>query len=556
MSEFRPDYMTRREIIRAAGAGGAILALPSLLAACGASSSDGKEGAVGGSGTDAEIASITWMLGAAPPTLDVATGFNGYGLMVMMLGLEGLVGFGKDLKLKPILAESWSRPDPLSYVYKIRSGVTFWDGSPMTVDDVVFSLDRHLDPKAASQLSTYLGNVKSVKQTGKDEVTISLSRPDPLVEYVPAFAFVTPRAYSERLGDKLGTPGPDVNITGTGPYEVTSFSTDDGVALQRRDGYWGEKPRVRQAKLAYIGDPQTRLLALRSGEIDGVADPDFPLTQSRQWDRAPGVNTSYTPGMTSTLGFFFDVEAEPWNDVHVRRAVAHAADREGYVRAFLGGHAEPATSLVSPLLWAGLLDEEQVEEVYAKIPKYDYDLDKAKAELAKSAYPDGFTAEIKTQSIEPTTGKAAVALSETLKELNITLRVTEMSIDEWRAEVVGHKGVGMSVMWAASVLVDPADLLATHLDSAKAIPNQFNYANYKNATVDELLRDQAAATSSEERADAIGEILRIAGEELPYLPLWWPDAAMALNDQYVFEDFGGLPLAFTPDWLGRIRARA
>ena len=550
----RAQELTRREVLRSAGAAGAVLTVPGLLAACGStrSSTAAPGDGVEGRGTDAQIASITWPLGAAPTTLDPATGLNGWGQIVMALGLEGLVERDKDLKLVPLLAESWSQPDALHYVYTIRSGVTFWDGSPMTIDDVVFSIARHRDPKAGSQLSSYFTNVKSVEQSGEREVTITMARPDPVFAGIPAATFVTPKAFSEKLGKKLGAPGPKVNTMGTGPYEITSFSTDDGVTAARRSSYWGDKPTVRAVTLKYLKDPNTRLLAVKSGDVDGVSDPDFPLEQSREFDRISGVNTEYKPGhLIICLGF--NMEAEPWNDIHVRRAVAHAADREGYVRAFLAGRGDVATSVVSPVVWADVAEPDKVKDIYAKIPQYEFDLAKAKAELEQSAHAGGFSAEIKVPNAQAAFGKAMVSLAQTLGKIGIKLRVKEVTVEEWIGALYAHKNLGLSFFWYGDQ-IDPGVYPSTMFDSAKATANAFNLANFKNPTVDKLLAEDRSATDDSVRARAIGEMLRIAGEELPYLPLWWPRAAMALRERYVYEGLNSAGLG--TGWTNRIRARA
>jgi peptide/nickel transport system substrate-binding protein len=555
MTETTHSEVTRRQVLMRFGAGGAALALPGLLAACG--SSGGGDGAsrtstgkgTGGGATDAEIDSLTWSLGATPETLDIATGFSGTGTMVMALGLEGLLAFDARGALQPLLAESWSRPSLLRYVYKIREGVTFWDGTPLTAEDVAFSLARHADPRLGSQFAVYFGNVKSVKVTGPREVTVIMSAPDPLFEYVPTLAFITPKAYSERLGKKLGTAGPAVTTMGTGPFRFTSFG-DSEITLERNERYWGEKPPVRAATLKFIADAQANLLAMRAHQIDGIFD--FPLQQAPDWDRLAGVRTQYAPGQFVTF-LSFDVSAPPWNDVHVRRAVAYACDRAGYVRAFLRGHGRVAKAVVAPESWGSVATPSEVEALYARLPDYAFDVEAAKAELAKSAHPDGFTADIDVPTSMPAGVRAIVSLSETLKQIGIDLRVHEVQKNAWIAKQYEHKDLGLQFVDLIPNFVDPSNLIPIYL-GANAVPNNFNTANYRNPQVDRLIVKQAATRDDAVRTQAIGELLSIVGDDLPYFPLWWQDTPMALDERFAFEGFDSR--FWFENWMSRVRTRA
>lgn len=552
--------ITRRDVLRRAAAGGALLALPGLLAACGGKSSDGGgatrvattvDHGVGAAGTDAPIDSVTWGLGTPPPTLDIATGYVTYGTMVMTLGLEGLLTIGDDLKLQPLLAESWSQPDPLHYVYRLRSGVVFWDGTPLKAEDVAWSMQRHVDPKVGSQIGIFYANVKSVRATGEREITVTMKRPDPLFQYVPTFSFVTPKALGKRLGSKLGAPGKQVNTMGTGPYRITSFTGDTQITLERNDRYWGEKQRVAKAALKYIEDPQASQLAMRAGEIDGFFE--FPPLQAKNWDRIRSAKTAYVPGL-NVVYLSFDLSAAPWNDLHVRRAVAHAADRAGYVKAFLAGHGRVANAIPAPEAWAQLASPEEVKRIYAAIPDYPFDVAAAKKELARSAHPDGFEAEIKVPSNAPSVSRALVSLSEVLKPIGITLRVKEVPQNTWVAALYAHKDLGLNYMTLSPDYVDPANFPQGIYPSSAAAPNSFNTANFKDPAVDRLIEAQGKTTDKAARTKALAEVLRISGEKLPYLPLWWQDTSIAVSDKFVYEGF--TPYYYNQNWLGKLKVRA
>src|SRR5262245_59176814 len=141
--------ISRRELLKGIGAGGAALALPGVAAAA-------RER------EDASLDTLNWALGATIRSLDFVHSYDFTTAIVLSLGLEGLLTYGNDGSLKPNLASSWSHPDALTYVYKLRPGVKFWDGSPLTAEDVVFSMSQHTQKAVGSQLASYYASVKSI----------------------------------------------------------------------------------------------------------------------------------------------------------------------------------------------------------------------------------------------------------------------------------------------------------------------------------------------------------------------------------------------------------
>jgi len=558
MFQLSHEELTRRQVLRRAGVGAAVLTLPGWLAACGGGDGRDPAAAPNAAGapvdvatSEAEIPLLTWSLGDAPPGLDIATGFVANGVAAMTLGLESLVTLDDQLAVQPMLAESWSQPDAKTYVYRLRSGVTFWDGSPLTAEDVAYSLGRHIDPDVGSQLGGYYVNVRDIRATGDGEVTVRMTTPDPLFKYVPVFSFVTQKAHSEKLGKKLGAPGPTINVMGTGPYRYTQFSAERGITVERNEDYWGAKPAVAKAELRFIANPQTNLLAARSGEIDGRFE--FPAQQAKDWDRLEGFAASYAPGMR-VIFLSFDMDAEPWSDLHVRKAIAHCCDREGYVKAFLGGHGATASVVVSPAQWGALASPEEVEAMYAKYPQYPFDVERAKAELAQSAHADGFSATILVPDAYPEVQRALVSLGQTLKQLSIRLEVKTITQNEWLAHVYGHEDMALTFLTLGPDYPDPANFPAILFPSAAAAKNNFNTANFKNPEVDDLLAQQAGTTDDAARVRAIDQMLQITSEELPYFPLWFQDSSMAIVEENVLPTFDSL--YYYKPWLAQVRARA
>jgi peptide/nickel transport system substrate-binding protein len=546
---FLASPVGRRQALRL-GLGTAALTLPGVLAACG-SSPTGSSSPSASKPSTANIPSLTWGIGTSTIVgLDIATAFDGHAMYVQRCGLEGLLAATNTLGLGPLLASTWTYdPAGLKYVFQIRQGVKFWDGSTMTVDDVVFSLNRHIDPKVGSQIGAYFANVSAFTKTGPDELTIKLKRPDPDVQNSLVFAPVLSRKFVEKFSSKLGTPGSGPRIMGTGPYQIISFPSSTSATVERFSGYWGARPPVQKCSFTCIPDPQTLLLAAQSNEIAGTFD--VPVQQAANWQKITSLHTYSAPGM---LMFYlsFDVSKPPWNDIHVRRAVAYATNSAGYVRAFLDGHGTPASCVVPPQQWGPVLPQAQVARLYKQLRTYPFSVASARSELAQSAYPHGFTSnKLLIPNNIPAFVNAMESLSISLKQIGINVPVQQVPENQWLANLYAHSdSIGIVGSEFGPDYADPADYINLLYPGANAVKNNFNTANFKDAAVDKLLQQASSSTSSSARAQYLFQVLKISQEQLPYLALWWQDDVMAIQKTYGYDHFTGL--YYNQNWLSRI----
>jgi peptide/nickel transport system substrate-binding protein len=553
-------HLDRRQLLRGLGLGGAALAVPGLLAACGSSGgSGGSSSSPGGSTSsapgntsDADIPSLQWALNTSTIVgLDIATAFESNSQCVAVCGMEGLLGVSDKLTLVPLLATSWKYDRPnLKYVFQLRQGVKFWDGTPMTADDVAFSLSRHIDPKVSSQIAGYFANVASFEKTGASEITAKLKHPDPLVANALVFAPILSEAFVKKIGKALGSPGSGLRIMGTGPYKITSFPSSTAATVERFDGYWGAKPRVQSCTFSCISDIQTLQLAIQSGQAAGTLT--VPVQDAANYQKMSGVQTYSASGM-EICALTFDVSTPPFDDLHVRKAIAYACDREGYVRAFLGGNGTPAACVVPPEQWGSVLPQPQVASMYAKLPSYPFSIENAKKELAQSSHPNGFTTnKILVPNNQPAVLKALESLSTSVKQLGITMPISQVPSNDWLANIYAHKDLGIVCLLFLPDYADPADYMNLIYPSANAVKNNFNLANYKNPKVDKLIQDANSASSNAERAQDLSQVLTISQQDLPYYGLFWQNDVMAIQNKYVYKGFTGL--YFNQNWLSRIYA--
>jgi peptide/nickel transport system substrate-binding protein len=518
----------RREfLIRAAILGG-VLGLPStVLAACDSAKRSSSDVPAG------EIGTLTWGYAGSVRSLDFAKSLDFTLASVLSNSLEGLLVLDKQGALQAALAESWSVPNPTTYVYRLRDGVRFWDGTPLTAEDVAFSLNRHIDPDVQSQYGFYFVSLERVEATGPREVVAHLKSPDPFFQYMVAHAGgkVTSKKFVEDHGSDFGSP--EVLTMGTGPYQVMEHKPGESITMERNDDYWGDKPPAHTIVHQFIVDEQTRLLAMQAGEIDGAfsVSPD----QSDQWSRLDGVNVISAPSLWSPFYELY-VQAGPTSDIHVRRAIAYATDKEGLVSSVLRGHGRVASQIVAPEQWGDLMPPDQVEELYASFPTYEFDLDRARSELQQSAFPT-FSGTAYTPDTIPRLGKAYLNTAENLSQLGVHLEVKETNEHTWNSYEYDHRNLGFHVNLWYPDYPDPANYPALTMNSADAKPGAWNIAHYKNPEVDRLLAIQQNATDKATRARALAEVLRITATDLPYVPLWWEDTLMAIREPYVFDGF-------------------
>jgi peptide/nickel transport system substrate-binding protein len=448
---------------------------------------------------------------------------------IMSLVQEGLLAFGDDLGLEPASAESWKQVDPTTYVYTLRKGVTFGDGSPLTTDDVIASYKFHMDPKSGSQLAAFFSSVDSVSASGENEITVKLKAPNVQFQYTPAHmaGFLFKKSQLEEKIEDLG--GPDELVLGTGPYKLVEFAPAERAVLEARDDYWGAKPIAKRIVFTSIPDHQTRLLAMKNGDIDGTFD--LAISEIDQWKALGNVDVITAP----SLGIFsitLDHSKAPFDDIHVRKAVAYAVDREGLVKALLKGNGEPATALDPPEIWAGVMSADDARAFYKTLPGYQFDLEKAKAELAQSKHPKGFEITVPGSTADPYMINILQSVAQNLKEIGITMTVKEVDDVTWLSGYFRHEDLGMQVMPYYPDFADPVNYPYLFLDSANAVKDGMNGSNFKNAEVDKAIAKANTESDPKVRAEALKEVFKLANEDVALVPIFWPYSAMAINNKY------------------------
>lgn len=524
--------LTRRAMLARMGTAGASVALSGTLAGP----------AFARVLAETKKSTLRIALNASAPSLDCA--FSNGSEFVPGLVNEPLVTIDPSGSgVIPWLASSYKAVSPSHYVFKIREGVKFSDGSPLTADDVVYSLARNLPNSGLnSQLgAAYYANVESIHRTGKHEVTVRLKQPDVTFLYLaPVYTLIVKESFTKPRGKNYARPGG--KMLGTGPFELTHYDSTR-ISFAASSHHWRKPPAVRAIDFQVITDPQSQLLAMRSGSIDAAYDIGPSVID--QYSSIPGV--SFTGSLGASYYLSFDVTASPWSDVHVRRAIAHCWDAHGFVRGPLRGRGQASDGIVFPWQWRSVMTKKETTTFFKSLPKYKFSLAAARSELAKSATPRGFSASISYPSSSPEMGLALQSIAANLQQIGVTLNVTSETATAWGNQLASNKNLGMFIIEFLPDYDDANDFLSICYDSAYAVPNGWNTAHLRNSRVDHLLAVEQATTKRSVRAKAMREIYQISARELPYLGLWYEEVAVAARHPFHIKGF--TPMFYISPWV-------
>lgn len=545
--------LSRRALLARGTAAAGILTAGGLLAACGGSSSNSGSsltGATSAAGGGKPVPLVTWGLPAEPVSMDPAFAYDFETGAVLTNVLDSLMRFSPSGALLPSLAERLEERGNRALVFPLRRGVSFHDGSELTSADVVASLQRHLDPDLGSYFGGYFGNVAEIRANGRYAVEIVFREPDYALKYMMATmaGAVVSKRLIDRAGRKLGDP--TVGVVGTGPYRFASWASGREVVIERFDDYWDRSvPRaVRRGVFTILGDTQTLLAALRTGEIDG----SFRVTgrDAGSVEQFGNVNVLTSPGLGyQGVAFNMRKQGGPFADVKARRALLHATDRRGVLRAAWGGHGEIADALVPPAAWS--YARPIYEAAYAELPPGTLDLDLARR-LAEEADLTGKSARLIYSSGNPQDEPMALGVQAAAESIGVRLDVRALSqtqfFNQLNQGATGRKGGDWDLslaLWAP----DFADPLTTYAQFTSSSPA--NSTGFSNAVLDRQVAKaigQVADDDARARHTVVAQ--RQVADQLPTWPLFSPATILVLNDR-----LGGMeatPLYYWNAWLGEL----
>lgn len=497
------------------------------VAACGGDD-DSSGGGGGGSGAGVEVDKMVWAIQSPIQSMDPFVMADVPSLRAQSAAFDRVLSIDNNGAVQPWIASKFDMSDPLKLVLTIRDDVKFWDGTPMTVDDVVYSIARHVGPDSTSFQAFSFATVTSVEATDASTVTLTLAVPDPgLPAKLATSAHVRQKKYDEAAGEAAG--GSDKPGMGTGPYSITSYSSADGAVLTRNDNYWAGKPKVKQLEFKVIGDPDTARLALSSGEIDGFFD--VPLIATRQWDQLENATVSYVVGAYNDF-LSMNVTRAPFDDVNARIAIGHLIDRAGLLGPLFNSKATVARSIVPAIQMTGTFGDDGAKAMYEAIGALpEFSIEKAKEALAKSATPDGFTLDLAVDTSQPWMSPLAQHLAENAEQVGITINVKQVSAADWGAGLFDPAASPLQLVALGAATPWAGELPPVVLGTTAGFP----IAGYGDETIDGLAGAVASAATVDELRQPLQDLLKSATADLPYLPLFDEQVATAISNTFVWE---------------------
>ncbi len=294
---------------------------------------------------------------------------------------ENLLQLQPDFSIAPGVAESADWADPVTFVIKLRDDVTFWDGTPLTADDVVYSLQRGQNP--SSQWYAAFVLISSIEQTGDLEVTVRFNAPDSAFRDAIAggAGAVMSRAYGEQAGPALGTS--EGGLMCTGPYQLEQGGWKPGseIVTTANEHYWGGAPLVQTLKYVFVTDGSTLSTALAQGEIDGAYNVP---PGSRSTFEGEGAGSLILGPSTASFSFGPATAEGPAANPAIRQALSLAIDREKYIDTVLNGLGEVQKTIVPPFTFGESEASSVYQAAYDELDAPEVDLERAEQLIEQS----------------------------------------------------------------------------------------------------------------------------------------------------------------------------
>lgn len=427
--------------------------------------------------------------------------------------LDTLVGYGPDAIPAPALAEGWEQVDSLTWRFKVREGLSFSDGTPVDAAAVVFSFGKIKEGNFGRQFS----RIGEVVATASHTVEFRTTEPFPtlLVELTQQYSSIVSPTAAQAAGDAFGRMP-----VGSGPFRIETFDPSRELVMVRNEGWWGRDsagealPYLDRVIWRVLPDAETATLALSTGEIDFLYS--LPAPMASMIAASPDVTISSSP----TFGWeylFFHSAQPPFDNVHARRAVQFALDRQAIVDAVSFGTGRPATGPITPASWAynpenpggGLI-----------IPSANQEA--ARGELAAAGLSDGFEMTI-VHPTSPNLTAMAQAVQSQLAEVGIKVTLDGREI-----------GGVLDLLFASNftcLLID----WSGRIDEALVFNSFFrtgggnNFGKFSDVEIDALIDAAAAGASVKERAALYQEAERKLVEASPLVWISIPSELRAMR---------------------------
>ncbi|MFD2237939.1 ABC transporter substrate-binding protein [Aureimonas populi] len=431
-----------------------------------------------------------------PSSLDPHKQWNPDSYYVYRNVFDNLVTRDDEGEIVPQIATEWSYASDTQVVFTLRDDVTFHDGAPLTAEDVAFSVNRIIDPEFASPQLGQFNKILSAEVTGENEVTLTTDGPYPVLLAQLVKLSIVPAHVVEEIGDEAFNEAP----VGSGPYRFGGWQRGVSVSLERNDDYWGEVGVFPAAEFRAVPDAATRVANLQSGASDLAVGLDSDLALQLEGSGTAKVLSV----LTERVGYVkLNPTRAPLDDERVRRAIAHAIDKEGIVQGILGGFDTPVSQMATPAHFG------YVEGIEA--PSYDPEEARRLVEEAGAA---GQTLSFATS---PTFDQRIVqAIAQMLNDtgLSVEIELTDMATYLQRVQSAPEDQPFVAFGRWSCACQDADGVLFPLLHSSSS------WSSLSDAGIDTRLEEARDTLDETARLDAYREVGEFVAEEVPVVPLY------------------------------------
>lgn len=523
----------RRKLLKAMSAAAGTTLVAGCSGGGGGESTDGGGGestdggsSGSGSGSGKHGGTMTFALGDSPRNLSYWQSYDTITNNLTAQIWDSLLEYSEpEMELNPALAEEWTAEDETTFVYNLREGVTFHDGSEMTADDVIASAKLTLRDEAKSPLAWMFSSVDSFNKVDEYTVRVDLSEPDAAFQFVPATTAwsVAPKSKIEEMGTDLAQ-----DPIGAGPFKLEEWKSGNYVEISRFEDYWDDDlPYLDGARFEIVPNGTSRITGLKNGNYGGTND--IPIDQLSVLDNINNVEL-YTVTSFQTSFVVFNTTKEPFGNADVRRALSYAVDTEAITESTIGEFGTDATSML-PSNLIGHVEPSDLE--YDGFP---YEPETARSMLDEAGYTGEPRFETTLLTPKDTVRqKPALAIQEDLSDINVKVNVREVSTSEYIESFWGETDMSkrepMQMGLWASDFPSP-DAILTPLFRSGQLPPGNNWFAYQNQEVDQLLQQFKTTLDTEKRAQFAKQANRIIVDDAPGIWIFHPDTTKAFNSKY------------------------
>ncbi len=469
------------------------------------------------------VPSVTWAVYRPVNSLDPIFAFDYPENTAISLMCESLLLQEPNGSIQPGLA-AVATPTPTTMIFTIRQGVKFWNGAAVTPADVVYSLDRQMNPSFGGFYGQVFDRVKSIAATGADQVTISLKQPDYWLEgelsSMPGI--IISKSYAEQQGKNFGTPAGGIMCTG--PYELKSWTAGAGVTAVVAPHYWNPavKPLVKQIVIKGVPSAASFTSGMLTGAIGGSYY--FGLSNLKQLEDSTSVKVYQGPG-ESTDAFIVSATSGPLANVKARQALSLALDRQAIISNVYDGAALTPRWLANPGTFG--YGTSVFDSAYDSSPLLSQNLTEAR-KLAKEAGVAGQTITIGTSSELASISAETGAYQQAAEAIGLKVVLKSVSAADYInffTSAQARQGVDGFITVNYGDYADPAALLST-----VALPGaDQNYDKFNNPALTSLLNTARSTANPDQRATLVAKAEELAAKLLPWIPNVQPTNVLMLS---------------------------